>query len=80
MIELDLVVYNKKGEFDVFQEIRQKIIQVDGEHKEVEIRLEANVEKVMKTFTEFSFKFDQNEKSFKNLVSIFINPCFIFFC
>jgi hypothetical protein len=31
----------------------------------VESRLEANVESVMKTFEEYGFKFEQNEKVFK---------------
>jgi len=69
---LDLVVYNKKGEFDVFAELKKRIADVDAQHKDVEIRLEADVDKVMKKFGEFTFKFDQNEKVFRNLVSSFI--------
>jgi len=69
---LDLVVYNKQGEFDVFAELKKRIADVDAQHKDVEIRLEADVDKVMKKFGEFTFKFDQNEKVFRNLVSSFI--------
>lgn len=56
--ELDSVVYNKAEELDVFQDIFKKIRSVEADRKVIEARLEANVETVMKTFTEYSFKFE----------------------
>lgn len=40
--------------------------------------MEANIELVMKTFDEYGFKFEQNEKVFKQLVSnlIYFNLIF----
>lgn len=50
---------------DIFQKIYNRILSVESDRKVIEARLEANVESVMKTFDEYGFKFDQNEKVFK---------------
>lgn len=68
--EIDKVVYNKQdevAELDIFKEIFAKISQVEADRKVVEARLESNVESVLKTFKEYGFKFEQNEKVFKQL-------------
>ena len=59
---LDDTVHEKTDSLDVFQKIFNKIGQVEEDRKNVEMRLEANVDSVMKTFAEYKFKFSQNDK------------------
>lgn len=58
-------MHNRTEELDVFVEIRQKIQDVDTDRKAVELGIKTDLERVLKTFKEFSFKFEQNEKMFK---------------
>ena len=42
--QLEKIVYNQTDGIDVFEEIRSKIAQVENDRKDIEIRLESNVE------------------------------------
>lgn len=66
--ELEATVFNSGANLDVFDQIYKKIATVEGERKEVEQRLEANDEKIMRTFEEYKFSFDNNDKQMKTLV------------
>ena len=67
--KLDDTVHEQTEGLDVFKKIFAKIAQVEEDRKTVEMRLEANVDSVMKTFSEYQFKFEQNDKQFKTMVS-----------
>ena len=67
--ELDDTMHNRTGELDVFIELRQRIQDVDSDRKVVELGLKTDLQSILTTFTEFNFKFEQNEKMFKQLVS-----------
>jgi len=76
--KLDDTVHEKTEALDVFQKIFSKIAQVEEDRKTIEMRLEANVDSVMKTFAEYQFKFQQNDKQFKTMVSL--NSQHLFLC
>lgn len=53
IFELEQTVFNSGESLDVFDQIYQKIATVEGERKEVEQRLEANDDKILRTFDEY---------------------------
>lgn len=54
--ELSRIVYNKTEGLDVFNEINNRISEMDTEFKVITQRQETNIESVMKTFGEYGFK------------------------
>lgn len=58
-------MFNKTAELDAFAEIKQKISQVETERKEIEIAMQTDLHAVMRRFSDFDFKFEQNEKVFQ---------------
>ena len=66
--ELEKTVFNKSERLDVFEEIYQKIAQVESDRKVVEQRIENNHEIILRNFEEHNFKFQNNEKQVKTMV------------
>lgn len=60
--ELERTVFNKDQRLSVFEEIYQKIAQVESDRKVVEQRIENNHELILRNFEEHNFKFANNEK------------------
>ena len=84
--ELDDTMHNRTGQLDVFVELRERIQAVDSDRKVVELGLKTDLQSILTSFTEFNFKFEQNEKMFKQLVSncsidiLFAIICNLLFC
>ena len=66
---LENIVYDRENKLDVFEQINNRITQVESDRKVVEMRLEANDEKIMKTFDDFEFKMSNHDKELKFIVS-----------
>ena len=60
--ELERTVFNTGERLTVFEEIYQKIAQVESDRKVVEQRIENNHELILRGFEEHNFKFENNEK------------------
>jgi len=71
--ELESVVYNKDEKLTIFEEIYERIANVEADRKVVEQRLETNDEMILRTFEEHKFKHENNEKQLKTMVSLHLN-------
>ena len=65
---MEKTVFNKEERLSVFEEIYQKIAQVESDRKVVEQRIENNHEIILRNFEEHNFKFENNEKQVKTMV------------
>ena len=63
--ELDKVIFNRAEDLDIFQNIDKRITAIDVDRKDKENKLETDIGICLKTFEEYTFKFEQNEKVFK---------------
>lgn len=55
---LDQVVFNRAEDLDIFKKIEERITDIDVDRKEKETKLETDITKVIKTFEEYTFKFE----------------------
>ena len=58
MDTLDQVVFNRAEDLDIFKKIDERITDIDVDRKEKETKLETDITKVIKTFEEYTFKFE----------------------
>lgn len=65
---LENIVYDKTKKLDVFEQIYERISQVEADRKVVEQRLENNDEMIMRTFEDFRFKMENHDKILKTMV------------
>ena len=75
--ELESVVYNKDEKLTIFEEIYERIANVEADRKVVEQRLETNDEMILRTFEEHKFKHENNEKQLKTMVSLYSELLYI---
>jgi 5'-deoxynucleotidase YfbR-like HD superfamily hydrolase len=64
---LEKTVFKKDARLTVFEEIYDKIAQVEGDRKTVEQVLEENDKRIMKTFESHEFKYENHEKNMATL-------------
>ena len=62
---MDAVIFNRAHDLDVFKKIDKRITDIDVDRKDKETKLETDITKVIKTFEEYEFKFETNERVFK---------------
>ena len=60
--ELERTVYNKGNKLTIFEEIYEKIANVEAERRTVESKLLNDHELILRTFKDQEFKFNNNEK------------------
>lgn len=62
---MDAVIFNRAQDLDIFKNIDKRITDIDVDRKDKETKLETDITKVIKTFEEYEFKFETNERVFK---------------
>ena len=68
MDELETVVYNKDNKLTIFEEIYDKISAVEAERRTVEAKMLNDHARILATFKEHEFKFENNHKQVKTMI------------
>lgn len=55
---MDQVIFNRAEDLDIFKKIDERITEIDVDRKEKETKLETDITRVIKTFEEYTFKFE----------------------
>jgi hypothetical protein len=65
---LETFVYHKDKPLTIIDEIYQKIAKVEGDRKTVEEKILNDHERILRTFEEHNFKFENHEKYVKTMI------------